>query len=194
MSQTTERKAFTLAEVLIYAIVAILLLAMVYSTLMMVLQVYQNTRNFALLQMEAMKSASEVANELSRSPKSSVSTGSDWLLMLSSVAPTGRIAYDNSGRVLWQKWVLYYRDADNKLLRKELTFTPTATPPVVAPDVNTLINDQNLPARIVATDITGLTSSGAFAGESVTITASNDLRGLASVNVTLGCSFRPQGE
>ncbi|MCE7869276.1 hypothetical protein DYH09_02750 [bacterium CPR1] len=194
MSQTTERKAFTLAEVLIYAIVAILLLAMVYSTLIMVLQVYQNTRNFALLQMEAMKSANEVATELSRSPKSSVSSGADWILMLSSVAPTGRIDYDNSGRVLWQKWILYYRDADNKLLRKELTFAPTSTPPALAPDVNTLVNNQSLPARIVATDITGLASSGAYAGESVTVTASNDLRGLASVNVTLGCSFRPQGE
>ncbi len=193
MSQTTDRKAFTLAEVLIYAIVAILLLAMVYSTLIMVLQVYQNTRNFALLQMEAMKSGSEIANELSRSPKNSMSTGADWILMLSSVAPTGRIAYDGSGRVLWQKWILYYRDADNKLLRKEQAFTPTSTPPAVAPDVNTMINNQNLPARLVATDITGLVS-GPVAGESITITASNDLRGLASVNVTLGCSFRPQGE
>lgn len=192
MSPTTERKAFTLVEVMVYAMVAILLLVMVYTTLMMVLQVFQSTRNFAALQMEAMKSASELSTELSRSPETSVQAGTDWILFLSAVGPAGRVVYDGSGRVLWQKWILYHRDVQNVLRRKELAITPTADPPAV-PDANALIGDANLPVRIVANNITGLTSGG-VPGEAVTITASNELRGLTSINVTAGTTFRPQGE
>ncbi len=191
MSPTTERKAFTLVEVLVYVIVAILLLVMVYTTLIMVLQVFQNTRNFASLQMEAMKSASELSTELARSPKASVQAGTDWILFLSAVGPAGRVVYDGSGRVLWQKWILYHRDLQSVLRRKELAITPTTDPPA-APDVNGLIANPNLPVRIVANNISGLTSGG-IPGEAVTITASNELRGLTSINVTAGTTFRPQG-
>jgi hypothetical protein len=163
-------------------------LGVVYSVLVMGLRSYRSAERNAQAQHEAMVAVARMVEEIAGSPEAGTRVEPQAILILSPRTAGGDLQYDAAGRLLWQKYVCFYRAADGRLLRKEKALAPTPDIPPTLPAPSTLIADEALPTSVVARDISAL-SFAAGSGVRLSVTATSP-DGEASVTVSSAVAFR----
>lgn len=191
---TSRSRGTTIPELLIFAALFLVVLGAVYSSLVMGLKAYRRTEAFASLQQQAMQALHQVSDELASSPAFAVRLDTNAVVFLSARTPSGVLAYDANGKVMWQAWVMYSvedQGGRSVLVRRELAITPTPTPPTSVPTVNTM-RSSAAALRTAARDITTLECTpGTSVG--IRLVASTSDSGSSSVQFLDRVSFRPNG-
>lgn len=190
---SAERRGTTLVELLIYSVLFVFILGIVYASLVMGLDAYRRTENFATVQQQAMTSLHALTDELASSPRSAVryETGTTGaVLLLSARDASGRVQYDSTGKALWQAWVAYKLVPGRGLVRSEKALTPTADVPGTVPTPTEINSDNAATHRTVSGLVEVLEFTPGTSATEVHLQAANDLRGRTSVDVRDRVFFR----
>lgn len=163
-------KGFTLLELVVYSAILSLALSSIYGILIGTVQNFYAANANIEVQQGAQSALNRLAQELKEASSSSSSitiVSGVGIVFLSARDSNNKIQYDSSsGLLLWQKRICYYLDTDPStgsgseyaLFRKEETFTPTTTPPVIASAyVTTMKNNAALKRLLIARHFTATT-------------------------------------
>lgn len=130
------RAAFTLAEVLVAAAVASLLLSAIFFIYRTSASAWMKGDTVTQLRNQTMIASGKLNRDLERSLYSSLSISPDGkaIAFLSATDATGNFQYDVANeRARWQNYLVYYLDVDSKLKlrRVPVVGTPQETTPSV---------------------------------------------------------------
>ncbi|MCA9794330.1 MAG: hypothetical protein KC910_21130, partial [Candidatus Eremiobacteraeota bacterium] len=143
-----------------------ILLSGLYAVMLSGLNSIRQARAFAAAQQQALQAMASVLTEFSNSTPASVTVAAEHVIFLSPEPPlpaAGAFTFSPAGKLLWQKWVCFYRDGDTRqLVRAEIPLAAAIDEPVPLPAVPTLADFQAADQRqTVARNI----SAASFANE-----------------------------
>jgi len=185
-----ERRGATLIEVLVWTALFLFILSVIYGSLVMGMDAYRRTENFATVQQQAMTALRDVSQEMANAPRASVPTPTVNTVVLASARDgAGKLHYDDQGQVLWQAWVTYYVTGQG-LMRSRLPFTPSATLPTAIPTSSAIRSSGSATHRVVAATVESLVVNLATSSADLELVAANDLWGRTSVQVLDRVWFR----
>lgn len=112
-----------------------------------------NTRND--LSNQSRQAVDSLTRELEASVYESVSLGPESVSFLSARDDDGQPVLDAAGNILWQRFVLYYRDpATRRMLRcEEPVPGGLAAPTTIEAHTGTPLTNHLAPDRLIATDV-----------------------------------------
>ncbi|HXE71832.1 MAG TPA: hypothetical protein VNO81_04145 [Candidatus Nitrosotenuis sp.] len=182
MNVRRGNSGFSLVELIVYSALFPVVLAAIYAVLTLCTRYYAALDNQATLGQQALTASARLAEDVSGTALASVRVESDGIVFLSARGAGGQVFYDSSGRLLWLKYVCYYRTG-TVLYRKEQSITATPDVPALTPAVSAFAGNSSLPTTQVAREVTALSISP---GSTVafTVTTSNDLYGGCLVSVS----------
>ena len=154
------RCGLTLVETMVSMALITTVLTAIYSFMSMFLVNSRMLQAQADLENSAQTAVIRMVSDLSDSRSASVTVGTSptGVFFLSPRDGSDRFQRDSSGTLYWQKWVCYYLDGNRQLVRAQVPFTPTTTPPVSA---YTTASFQSLGTRrVVARDLSTLQVTG----------------------------------
>jgi hypothetical protein len=125
------------------------------------------------VQRSSLAALARLTQELGEGDPRSLGAESNCLVFASPRDSQGRLHFDASSRLVWQKFVTYYWAQFNGapcLLRKERAFAPTTTPPSVPPLITSLRDDDTVVPAVVSRNIAEVSFSGANPVD-ITVTA-----------------------
>ncbi len=187
---SAERRGTTLIEVLVWSALFLFVLSVIYGSLVMGMDAYRRTENFATVQHQAMTALRDVSQDLANAQRAGVPTPSANAVVLASARDgSGKLNYDGTGKVLWQAWVTYYV-TDQGWMRSRLAFTPSATLPTTIPTSSAIRSSGGASHQLVAAAIESLNVTLGTSTSDVDVVAANNLWGRTSVQVTDRVWFR----
>lgn len=130
-----NRRGFTLIEVAVVSAVILLLMSGVYTVVAGGMRYLRLAQAHQTVNQQAVVGMRRVISEVSCASQSALQHADlprDYLLFLSPLAPGPAASTDytyNGTSLEWKKWVCFYLDDDNRLVRAELALpTPTTNP------------------------------------------------------------------
>jgi len=180
MKKPTRQRGMTLIETLVSAVVGLGILVTVGALLIQGLNMWVTAQRHASAQQAALKAMHRMTSDLQQSDVKTVTAyratsapNRDGFSFLSA-QQNGIIQHDQYGEIVWQKHVVYYRDAARSTLRRQeiaLT-TPDKDPDDLT--LTTFTPDDN--DAIVVNDVQALSASTLSGGNpvSVSITCGDD--------------------
>lgn len=151
-----RRRAFTLAELMVYIAVLSVFTTALYSVLILSMRHFRLSEARSDSMQAGLKAVSAINRSLASGATSTLQVQlNPPAVMFLSAEPTvgSSFAINSDGELLWQKWVCYHYQAQNRRLMMSFqTITPNPNLPT-APTFATMVA---LPSRVVARDITNM--------------------------------------
>jgi len=154
---------FTLIETILYLTILLLAMSAIYGVLMGTHRYFQIADSSVEVERSAHVAMRGLTSELAESNATPIiwdsSTNPGPGIIFPSIrSTTGTVSYNTAGKILWQKFVCYYVDTGSpqKLTRKEVGITATATVPTAPTTHNTVSEfsgDASLSKRVVANNV-----------------------------------------
>lgn len=180
MKKPTRQRGMTLIETLVSAVVGLGILVTVGALLIQGLNMWVTAQRHASAQQSALKAMHRMTSDLQQSDVKTVTAyratsapNRDGFSFLSA-QQGGTIQHNQYGEIVWQKHVVYYRDASSATLRRhEVALT---TPDEDPDDLTLTTFTPDDSDTIVANDVRALSASTLSGGNpvSVTITCGDD--------------------
>lgn len=121
-----SRRGFSLIEVLLATSLLALLMGLIFVTFNVGSRSFRSTHLQSELRGDMGVLTNNLSRELERSIYSSLSLTSQGLSVLSAQDSSGRFVIGADGRPIWQRFVIYYRFAD-EVRRRDLELAPPLT-------------------------------------------------------------------
>ncbi|MGE0491603.1 MAG: prepilin-type N-terminal cleavage/methylation domain-containing protein [Vulcanimicrobiota bacterium] len=159
-------RGFSLIEAFLALFLLMVLLSGLYAVMLSGLDSIRQARAFAAAQQQALQGMASVLTEFSNSTPASVTLAPEHVIFLSPEPPLptgGAFVFSPAGKLMWQKWVCFYRDgAAKQLVRAEIPLSAAIDEAVPSPPVPSLADFQAAAQRqTVARNI----SAASFANE-----------------------------
>lgn len=142
----SRSRGFSLIEAFLALFLLLVLLSGLYAVMLSGLNSIRQARAFAAAQQQALQAMAGILTEFSNSTSASVTLGAEQVVFLSPEPPMptgGAFVFSPAGKLMWQKWVCFYRDgAADQLVRAELPLPAPIDEPVPLPPVPTLADFQ----------------------------------------------------
>lgn len=129
----SRRRAFTISEVLVSAVLLVLIFGLTYEMLISAKKFWLMGDVRSDVQLNARLGFESMSRDLQSSTMDSITTltGSLKAISMLSGYNNGSITLNSEGKMLWQKYIIYYiPSGETKLLRREVTnaSVPSSTP------------------------------------------------------------------
>lgn len=156
-----NKRAFTLIEVAVYSSILLLLLGGVFMVVEGGMRYFRLASAHETVNQQAVIALSRVRAELANASQSSVvidTSPQNYILFLSpfglesSTDPADQIYEYQDNQLIWKKWVCFYRDSSERLVRAELD-TPDENNPSTPPIPDFAGEILPLPTRTVAHNV-----------------------------------------
>jgi type II secretory pathway component PulJ len=169
-------RGLTLVELIVAGGLAAIVSTILYASLIMATRYHHLIADAGHTQQAAMRALTAVTAAATGGLRASVRADSDGIVFASAQSPSGVHDVDESGRLLWQKFVCFYVQ-DGVLYRRERAFAPSATPPDT-PSPREVASDAALPSSVMVRGI----ASAAFSASIAQVTARSETYRTTRVN------------
>jgi hypothetical protein len=151
----------TLVEISIYSSLLMMLMLAIYGTFAAAVKYFTVAQAQTDLQTAAQTAILHLVADVSESTSADVKvdTNPPGIIFVSPRDANGRFGSDNSGNILWQRWVCYYFDASaGTIVRSTLGISPTTSPPTNT--YSTKYFQQLGSGRVIARNVTAFSIAG----------------------------------